>query len=95
MRNGSRMQNRAICKCQISRFLGDTAAFVPDHDGVLCLYVDDGIDAVCGLNQLIGSFSRSVPNKLLSRQKVTSGRDRWLFMGDSRAGTQLDPADNK
>ena len=61
----------------------------------VCLYVDDGLDAVCGLNQLIGSFSRSVPNKLLSRQKVTSGRDRWLFMGDSRAGTQLDPADNK
>ena len=27
--------------------------------------------SVCGLNQWIGSFSRSVPNKLPSRQKVT------------------------
>ena len=49
---------------------------------------------VCGLNQLIGSFSRSVPNKLPSRQKLTLERDRRLFMGDTKAGAHLITTDN-
>ena len=49
---------------------------------------------VGGLNQLIGSFSRSVPNKLPSRQKLTLERDRRLFMGDTKAGAHLITTDN-
>ena len=49
---------------------------------------------VCGLNQLIGSFSRSVPNKLPSRQKLTLERDRRLFMDDTKAGAHLITTDN-
>ena len=50
---------------------------------------------VCGLNQLIGSFSRWVSNKLVNKQqKVTLERDERLFMGDSRAGTRPITADN-
>ena len=50
--------------------------------------------SVCGLNQWIGSFSRSVPNKLPRSKKSLLERDRRLFMGDSRAGTHLITGDN-
>ena len=45
---------------------------------------------VCGLNQLIGSFSRSVSNKLPLQQKVTLRAGQKVVYGRYQGGDSTD-----
>ena len=85
MRNGSRMQNRAICKCQISRFLGDTAAFVPDHDGV-CVCVSVGVCVFVWMMALMCVWPQSVDWKLF---KIGSEQTAFAAKTHFRAGQMV------
>ena len=87
LEESSKPAEKAICN------LGDRFFESSRNGRLLCRWPSHSV-CVCGLNQLIGSFSRSVPNKLPSRQKLTLERDRRLFMGDTKAGAHLITTDN-